>query len=1182
MPAPFPKTNLWCDLDVHYGLDAAGWLDKSGNGNNWVADSYGSAAKTVLLNPDLSPLSAHADFRRNGLLPDVGFQGPSMADFTEGEIWALISLNDLLDASIWNFGTATGTNNQSHFPYGGSWYFDFGTNNRSSVSLGGVLATNTWYIINQGISAAGERVGYIYDIANVATPLLVYNGGIGTVAFPTIPTIGHGDDTRGSASDYGTNSDWRRVLIYSALNGASERTEILEYLAQYTGLGDPTPTQYRVRSKDANSSSDWRVGNVITWPEISAVTNLTWASSVNTLSWTDPNSGLFQEKNYRVEYGNDSEGWNVLAILDADTTAYTRIFEESESPSRLKLSMQNDGDPVAYGPTPEFPANLEEVLNGIATGWQISSNYLQIAPSNIADQNFLFWPWDATQPVRFRTRVQHPGAGNCAMYMFIRYVDENNYIGVYSYQGSSDALNVELVEDGVVTQWYAGTDNLTVGSAITYEVIDRGTSIEVWAEDNLIHTQSDVSGVFDTAKKMGIACRYAFSGEQVRFYDLSVEPILSEHSEETVFKADFGEIFTNAEFNTLRPYGATTDPITFGSILVQGDGEHAELAQLSAAEVGFIWDIAAFPANYDIEARILPYINTNQGGQGIQFRSSNANADDAIIMYLGNNNAYLWGGNTSGITTPLAFVDGEWANLRVRIRDNSELDFYVDLNDGEGWQYMGADTDTDTIDNIGVGFRGWYTSGGAVGRDFLDFLEVMETTDDRTYFLFDPSNQYGNLNPYDASPIQHPISKDNMPNAVVDATAPLGMYLPWAGATAYWTVTAANTKPVLTRWWDGHTTLRAWVYADSWTDWSYNGGGNIPKLFTHGVTAHTTRYWAFGPNVDGALEFYYWNGGQNRVTSASSVLPTGQWIEIEMEHKDGTIYLKVDGVEVASAAVSGTPLSNPGGTGMTCGTAIGGFPSGRVGGIWYTKRSEIAAGTPYQFPNPDPYFDAVVLLHDCQGPVGVPSPNFTAGVAGRDLSRTHNAQNQAFWGAIEYTREKYWIGDRCLKLTEGTGTSGAGAVFNATNNSFYAVSHTLYKQTTDFVFWVDSYPGSERGLFALGDTSSNSNRRQMTIKTDGSVNFFMSDSSGAALTNQGGPAGAVRLKSWNELRLIFDGTNIELWLNQELQFSVPSPGNTGVAHFGQNFIGHARLSNTQNCFGGYVGSFPDNCTGSPG
>jgi hypothetical protein len=138
------------------------------------------------------------------------------------------------------------------------------------------------------------------------------------------------------------------------------------------------------------------------------------------------------------------------------------------------------------------------------------------------------------------------------------------------------------------------------------------------------------------------------------------------------------------------------------------------------------------------------------------------------------------------------------------------------------------------------------------------------------------------------------------------------------------------------RWWDGDGfTIDAWVYADSWAGWGYNITYDIPSLIGCRAFNGATNYWSFGPLTTGGLGFYYYSGAGRSVHSASSTLPTGEWVHIAMSRVDSTIYIFINGILASQGAIISTPSDSF--STLTFGVANSVFITGKVDAMRITR-----------------------------------------------------------------------------------------------------------------------------------------------------------------------------------------------------------------------------------------------------
>ena len=113
-------------------------------------------------------------------------------------------------------------------------------------------------------------------------------------------------------------------------------------------------------------------------------------------------------------------------------------------------------------------------------------------------------------------------------------------------------------------------------------------------------------------------------------------------------------------------------------------------------------------------------------------------------------------------------------------------------------------------------------------------------------------------------------------------------------------------------WYNQDTTIECWVYYDTLTGaQAYNA---LPRVLGSFSNVGGGNYWSFGAKNDGSLEFTYYQGASQYVTSASGVISAGQWHHIAMvyNHSTGAIRVLCDGFVVASGTKVAGSFSNYG------------------------------------------------------------------------------------------------------------------------------------------------------------------------------------------------------------------------------------------------------------------------------
>ena len=106
----------------------------------------------------------------------------------------------------------------------------------------------------------------------------------------------------------------------------------------------------------------------------------------------------------------------------------------------------------------------------------------------------------------------------------------------------------------------------------------------------------------------------------------------------------------------------------------------------------------------------------------------------------------------------------------------------------------------------------------------------------------------------------------------------------------------------LANWYSGDHTIDYWILPRTFGS-SSNGGSNV---FGHANISNHIEDWSFGPISTGAVRFYYYNGTVQTFTSTTT-LATSTWSHLAFVKNGSSLKLYINGVERASATLSGTP-----------------------------------------------------------------------------------------------------------------------------------------------------------------------------------------------------------------------------------------------------------------------------------
>jgi hypothetical protein len=107
-------------------------------------------------------------------------------------------------------------------------------------------------------------------------------------------------------------------------------------------------------------------------------------------------------------------------------------------------------------------------------------------------------------------------------------------------------------------------------------------------------------------------------------------------------------------------------------------------------------------------------------------------------------------------------------------------------------------------------------------------------------------------------------------------------------------------------WWTTGITIESWIYIKSYGI-SYADNRSIFIGLNDSTTTNTANCWSFGPNINGKLSFFYWNGSAQFVVGTTT-LNLNTWYNISMScTTGGLIKIFLNGIIENSAQVSGTP-----------------------------------------------------------------------------------------------------------------------------------------------------------------------------------------------------------------------------------------------------------------------------------
>jgi len=279
-------------------------------------------------------------------------------------------------------------------------------------------------------------------------------------------------------------------------------------------------------------------------------------------------------------------------------------------------------------------------------------------------------------------------------------------------------------------------------------------------------------------------------------------------------------------------------------------------------------------------------------------------------------------------------------------------------------------------------------------------------------------------------------------------------------------------------WWNDDFTIEAWVYYTSFTESSEGR----PHVLKHGDVGSTTDYWSFGAISNGTLLFYYWNGSAIATCVSTSTLSLNTWHHITMCHddSDNEINLYLDGVNVKTHTVSGTPQSSASST-MIIGNNTSSYFTGYMSNLRVIKGTEVytSAFTPPTAPLTAitntkfllgnlPYFKDQSASNHAITPNGNVSLKPKSLFDNAEYSETYhgasayfggtgnrinlNAESDFAFGTNDFTVE-FWLYPLTRLATEGIlvdfrGSSGQGTYTSLYLDNQYNTNDIIYQHQT--------------------------------------------------------------------------------------------------------------------------------------
>lgn len=157
-----------------------------------------------------------------------------MGSAASGEITAMLK-SDGANCSLWGLGVSAGSSAASHYPFSGTIYEGFGTNNRKTLGAP-VLSITDWRRYNVW-SAANDYAAQLDSTSQ-------FTSGSNTVLWDAAPIIGHGKRNGAVSDNTGSfQGNAGAILIYGRKLTTTERADRDEWMAANPNGGLPPPPE---------------------------------------------------------------------------------------------------------------------------------------------------------------------------------------------------------------------------------------------------------------------------------------------------------------------------------------------------------------------------------------------------------------------------------------------------------------------------------------------------------------------------------------------------------------------------------------------------------------------------------------------------------------------------------------------------------------------------------------------------------------------------------------------------------------------------------------------------------------------------------------------------------------------------------------------------------------------------
>lgn len=654
--------------------------------------------------------------------------------------------------------------------------------------------------------------------------------------------------------------------------------------------------------------------------------------------WTGPQSAPYQANNV---WANDSSFKNTTLLLHGDGA--TTPFIQDASGNNFQVAISGDTKPSMGNPyiTNGYWSNYFD-----GSGDYLSASY-NSAFAFTGDFTVEYW-------INYSAHAQYAGMVSCCSpssitgWQIIFSSTSNNILveftgGSITSSSTLDANrwnHVALVRSGSSIVLYL--NGVSVGTATNSSTFDSGSSPFLVGYERQLNFGvtgfiSNVRVVKGTAVYTGaftpptspltaITNTSVLTCQSNRFLDNSTNAF-------TITKT--GDTLVSMK-QPFAPPTATSN----GSGYFDGSGDYLTPPTNSAFAFG--------TGDFTVECWI--YATTASDSPIYESRSTNSNTDGFTITAFTSTVIRVY--TTSAlVTATVANYVGAWTHVAFTRQGSTNRLF---INGVLGATATASDNYSNTTAFIGAG-RYASSSVSAYFTGYISNVRIIKGTAQYTSAFTPPTTPLSAVTNTSLLTLQtigsvnNSVFLDGSPNAVQVArngNTTQGAFSPYG---SNWSNSFTPNSGVqfpytssLTSWWTQDFTMEMWVFNNTN---AVSGTNSLALQFAHGTYTAASTYWAFGTNASGQVDFYYYNGTQNRVTSsASASLSTWNHIAMVYTNSSGNISLYLNGVSVASATKSGTPQNYSGDT-VNIGAVQGTYYNGYISNLRVLNGTALYTGT---------------------------------------------------------------------------------------------------------------------------------------------------------------------------------------------------------------------------------------------